>query len=141
MIGRKIFILLLVLILADQLAKQYILSNNLAFQINSGIALSIFEGNNTLSFCISFVALILVGIDFWRNYQQKQRTSIILWTVVLIFSGGISNLLDRLIYGGVVDFIAIGNLPIFNFGDIFITSGILLIIIANLINKRIHATT
>ena len=42
----------------------------------------------------------------------------------LIISGGISNILDRLFRGAVVDFIDLKIFPIFNFADVFICLGV-----------------
>lgn len=44
--------------------------------------------------------------------------------IILVFSGGISNLLDRFLYGGVIDFIKIPLIPAFNFADIAISFGV-----------------
>lgn len=50
-------------------------------------------------------------------------------SLILILSGGISNIIDRVLWGGVVDFIKIWRLPVFNLADVGITTGIILIIV------------
>jgi signal peptidase II len=42
----------------------------------------------------------------------------------LILGAGISNVIDRMIYGAVVDYISIGNFPIFNLADMVISLGV-----------------
>ena len=60
------------------------------------------------------------------------------WGLFIIISGAISNIIDRIINGYVIDFIYlhISNFywPAFNFADIYISIGILMVII-NIINK------
>ena len=60
------------------------------------------------------------------------------WALFIIISGALSNIIDRIINGYVIDFIYIhiSNFywPAFNFADIYISIGILMVII-NIINK------
>ncbi len=51
------------------------------------------------------------------------------FSVALIVGGALGNIIDRIVNGYVVDFIKIWRWPNFNVADIFITVGILLIII------------
>ena len=49
----------------------------------------------------------------------------------MVISGGVSNLIDRLVRGNVVDYIdinAIISYPVFNIADVFIVLGVMLII-------------
>jgi lipoprotein signal peptidase len=48
--------------------------------------------------------------------------------LILIFSGGISNIIDRIYFGCVIDFIDLKFWPVFNFADIFITFGVVILI-------------
>lgn len=56
--------------------------------------------------------------------------------IILSFSGGISNLIDRIRFGFVRDFLSINLWSIFNFADITIVIGVILIIYAILINEH-----
>lgn len=51
------------------------------------------------------------------------------FSVALIVGGALGNIIDRIVNGYVIDFIKIWRWPNFNVADIFITVGILLIII------------
>ena len=60
---------------------------------------------------------------------------------VLLFGGGVSNLIDRLINNGrVVDFVSIGIGPlrtgIFNVADVYIMAGVLLIVLLSITSGR-----
>ncbi len=62
---------------------------------------------------LEFFDIIL--ILFWQ-FRRKAG-------VWLIFIGGISNLLDRIFRGGVVDFLSLLFIPTFNFADAAICLG------------------
>ena len=51
-----------------------------------------------------------------------------------ILAGGFSNLIDRLLFGGVINYIdvtaIIENFPIFNLADVYIIIGLLIFVIA-----------
>lgn len=52
-------------------------------------------------------------------------------SLIMVISGGVSNLIDRLVRGNVVDYIdinAIISYPVFNIADVFIVLGVMLII-------------
>lgn len=77
-------------------------------------------GNNIVGICVSIFLLLLLSIFCFRGYIQT--------TVYILVSGGaVSNLIDRISYGGVVDYIKFFNLPSFNFADLVIIFGALLL--------------
>ena len=59
--------------------------------------------------------------------------------MTLISSGALGNAVDRIYFGGVIDFIDIFmynfHWPAFNFADIFITIGVFVLILENFFNK------
>ena len=63
---------------------------------------------------------IILGIIKSDNQFVTKKTKILL---SLAFAGGVSNIIDRLCRGSVVEFIHIGNLPAFNIADICILIG------------------
>jgi signal peptidase II len=77
------------------------------------------------------------GIIFWIFYLlYKERTTYTTFCLILIFSGAISNLIDRLWLGCIIDFINLGFWPVFNLADFFITLGAIMVIINYLKVKR-----
>ncbi|MBQ3475219.1 MAG: signal peptidase II [Bacilli bacterium] len=87
---------------------------------NDGAAFSILEGHQLLFVIIALIALALV---FY--YVKKNNIKNIGYAMV--FSGIIGNLIDRLFFGYVIDFIGFNlfgrSMPIFNFADILIVIG------------------
>lgn len=70
------------------------------------------------------VILLVVLISWWRSNDVFIRGAL-----VLIIGGGISNLIDRFVYGGVRDFIYYPGLAVYgNVADIFLAVGLVLIV-------------
>lgn len=74
----------------------------------------------------TFIILIvvIVGIAYWMflGWQSQHRN--IIWGTTLIFVGALSNLIDRIIYGHVVDYLNLFNWSIFNIADLMIFCGV-----------------
>ncbi|MGB9637277.1 MAG: signal peptidase II, partial [Microgenomates group bacterium] len=122
---RKREIILGLLFVLDRLTKFLAVRQGLAF-FNRGVVLGI-----PLSGFSPFV-LICVLILF----RQSLSFSFGFW---LILAGGVSNLLDRVFYGAVVDFVAFPFIPLFNnLADFFITLGILLVFVDLLWSKKLR---
>lgn len=97
---------------------------------NTGAAFSILTDNTLLLIFITIIAIYLI-----YNYMLKEEENVII--IGLIFGGVISNLLDRVIRGYVVDYINFKaiNFPVFNIADICIVVGFILYII-KILNKK-----
>lgn len=70
--------------------------------------------------------LLLFSIYFFYKNEFNMKEFWNKIALILIISGGIGNLIDRLIYGYVIDFIALWSYPRFNLADVYITVGVLL---------------
>lgn len=91
---------------------------------NTGGVFGSFQGNSVLFAVLS--GSLLLGISF---YMVRTRSIGVIESISigLLTGGGASNVLDRLLYGAVIDFIDIQNIPywhyIFNTADIMIHIG------------------
>ena len=138
----KLFLLGLFIIILDQItkffARKYLetpvyINNFFSFDLsfNRGISWGIFYSHNPLFFyAISMtIALILLAFSYYIYNRFIAGYNII--PELLVFFGGISNLIDRFFYEGVVDFLAFNfkgfHFPNFNIADIFITAGVFFI--------------
>jgi len=76
-----------------------------------------------------FISLITLFILVYSYKRYKKGHSIVGETLVL--AGSISNILDRIMYGGVIDFIVVSfgsySWPVFNIADIAIVIGAFII--------------
>ena len=94
---------------------------------NSGIAFGLLdEGSDTLVLVITGVALLVVVAWFAVDSSRPW-----LWLGVgLLVGGAIGNLIDRVRLGSVTDFINPPVWPAFNFADVAITLGVLVVVLA-----------
>ena len=98
--------------------------------LNRGISWSMFSGFGQTGFLIltGIIGLFLFGFAWYTNKRSEADHDT--FGEMLVLVGGTSNFMDRLIYGGVVDFIQLSfgrwSFPIFNFADVYIVLGIAL---------------
>ncbi len=93
---------------------------------NTGAAFGSFSDKTTLLSIITGI-IILAGIV--AIILKKINHKFLLVTAVMIISGGLGNLIDRVFRGYVVDFICVEfiDFPVFNFADILVTCGAFLL--------------
>lgn len=135
------YLLILVIILADQAAKYLVrmemtlnqsipLINgvfDLTYIHNYGAAFSILEGKQFLLIGITFLAVVAITVYIVRKRKTAHFT--LLLGLSMIVGGGCGNLIDRILQGYVVDFLNIRFWPIFNLADMAVVSGCLLLMI------------
>jgi signal peptidase II len=107
------------LLILDQLAKSLF-----AVSFNHGAVFGILQ-QQTVLLVIASILLISVLIFL---IISNQRNSGVLLSLLLLLSGALGNLLDRLRFGYVRDFISLSFWPSFNLADVFLTSGCLLLL-------------
>jgi len=103
---------------------------------NTGAAFGIFQQKT--SFLI-VMTIIVMAIGFYVLFSQKLNGKIQYSGVALILSGGIGNLIDRIVRHYVIDYIEFTfiDFAVFNFADCLITIGAILVI-ASLIKELIN---
>lgn len=105
------------LIFIDQLTKHLIRLYGGFYLCNQGIAWGInFPGSAFWMLWIGIIALIVFAIAT-RDPDSNP------YCLIIILSGAISNIIDRLVFGCVIDFIDVHVWPVFNMADIFIVFG------------------
>ena len=102
---------------------------------NFGISFGLFSGKISSDLLIFIGLIISVVILFMMKYAEN---SIEKWGYLVILIGAFSNIFDRMLNGFVIDFIYLHYKdfywPAFNFADIYITIGIIMILLS-IINK------
>ncbi len=141
-----------ILVIADQATKLMILSRfspgeslmvtsffNLVLVYNKGAAFSFLASaagwQTPLLVAISLIAIAIVGWMLWRNPSRRLLDV----GLTLILGGAIGNLIDRIAYGKVVDFLHFHlygwNYPAFNVADSAITVGAVILIIESFLPR------
>jgi len=150
-----ILISVILLVLLDQLTKQYIVKTmdlgeyytiiNNFFLINShrntGGAWGILTGQMTIFYFITFVAFVLFFYLIKEvDFNLKKVYSI---AVILLIAGAIGNFVDRVLFQEVVDFLDFYifgyDFPIFNVADMCLVIGMFLFAYDILLEDVIHA--
>ena len=101
---------------------------------NTGMAFGLFQNAN------AFLVMIMLAVIGYIIYSWKEIESYGAWArwgAVLILTGALGNLYDRLTLGFVVDFIDLRVWPVFNGADSFITVGAVLLGISLLQKKPV----
>lgn len=87
-------------------------------------------GTNLIAILISSVFLNLLWVIAGRNKSAY-------WPLVFISSAALSNILDRIFYGGVIDYITLPLVPKFNISDLVIVLGLIFVAKALIYGKPI----
>jgi len=134
----------IIIIVLDQLSKYFIrvyLSQSsklsiigdyfyLTFVKNRGAAFGILRGQRSFFIIITFFFLIFIIYLYNKELPKVFMSKI---SVIFLLGGSISNLIDRIIFHYVTDFIAFDildfyQLPVINIADIFIFFGVIILI-------------
>jgi len=136
---RWALLFVVVLIAVDQVSKRVMLGLvfdppsiisvtsffNLVPVWNRGISFGLLGGAETSRWIL--VALALVIVAFLIIWLARSGQGIVRFALVLVIGGALSNVIDRVVYGAVVDFIDIHafgwHWPAFNVADMTIVFG------------------
>ena len=101
---------------------------SLKLAYNYGVAFSMFS---FLEHYLKFIQLGIVLIATVYLYKNKNVFEEYYLPIALLYAGGLSNILDRFTYGGVVDYFYwhyLFEFAIFNIADVIIDLGVVIII-------------
>lgn len=94
---------------------------HLTYVQNTGMAFGLFQG------ALGWLVLCSISVSIWLVLELRRRQARpwpLQWGLMLVLSGAIGNLIDRVWLGYVVDFIDLRVWPVFNLADSAITVGV-----------------
>jgi lipoprotein signal peptidase len=155
MIGRGIGTALAVVVL-DQLSKRFVLEHfgaaacvdrrepvtaflDLVLTCNRGMSFGLFNTGSGLSVPLFALAVaVIVAILFW--WLSRVNSELLSSAIGLIIGGAVGNVIDRIHFGGVVDFLyfhlGAWYWPAFNLADSAICIGVLVMLFEGLLGRR-----
>ena len=147
------FSIVLFIFLIDRISKLYVIHKdklnfnseiysskflNIHLIWNEGIAFGLFSFNE--DYLYNFLTILILIVIIFIIFMIRKSDLLRKYALLLVSGGALGNFFDRLIYKAVPDFIDfhVGNFHwfIFNVADIFITFGILFMIIIELTSKN-----
>ena len=133
----NIILFIIVLVTLDQISKLLVVNylnkeivfidNFFSFSYvkNYGAAFGLFGGNTLFLILITMLLIVYLSYDTYKNINKKLN---IIFNI-LIISGALGNLIDRIFRHYVVDFISFilfnNQMPVFNIADILVTFGVI----------------
>lgn len=132
------------LIVVDQIVKHWMLALvfdpprilqitgffNLVPVWNTGVSFGLLGDSSTSRWIL--VALALVIVVVLLVWLMRAGTGIVVFALVLVVGGALSNVIDRVLYGAVIDFVDIHafgfHWPAFNIADMSIVIGTALLL-------------
>jgi signal peptidase II len=106
---------------------------------NTGAAFSVGSDNGPIVLIIATGVFLL--LLFWYHKKMKRgfESRLEQYGLAIVIGAALGNLLDRYLYHRVTDFLEFTfiNFPVFNFADIMIDVGIVLIILSTLLQPRV----
>ena len=152
----RFFVIVILVVLADQASKEWIVAHfqlydsmviipgffNLTFLRNTGAAFSMFAGHPAWWRHFFFIGVCLIALVVIVLMERKLRRQNTWYEISLACIGGgaLGNLIDRIRYGSVVDFLDVyvttHHWPVFNIADSAITIGVTLFLLTQFLEDR-----
>ena len=138
-------------VIVDRLTKHFLYGNlsegesiriipglfHVTLVLNSGTAFGLFKGRSAFFMVLTALVMALICFYVWRGGCKDLLT---LTALGLILGGAAGNLIDRVLFGYVIDFLDFRIWPVFNIADASITIGAFILTMRLILNKRCYTT-
>lgn len=123
---KNIGLFLLIILILRAITRFFVFSTN--FSLNSKIFFGLFLDN---TWAMVILVLFFILFSLWYYFKPKYR-----FPIIIISAGILSNLLDRIFFKGVIDYLNYWFIPTFNLADVLIVVGALLIFKEKILTKK-----
>jgi len=100
---------------------------------NTGAAFGLFQNANVVLLVVSIIIALAV-LFYYQVVNPKDWLAKV--SLSLIFAGAAGNIIDRIKFGYVIDFLSFGRFPVFNVADSAVTVGVFLMVVHYLVEER-----
>lgn len=103
---------------------------SLTYIRNAGVAWGMFQGRRILFIILTAIAL-LFAFKIYYNVSENRKYIPVRICLILLISGALGNMIDRIRFGYVVDFLdfELISFPVFNVADMMVVVGMILLFI------------
>ncbi len=105
---------------------------------NTGISYGLLGGESSFQKWLLIIVSVLI-VAFLLIWMKDSTSRLVNISISFITGGALGNILDRILYGGVIDFISLHAYGyywyIFNIADVFIVFGVILFLIKILMER------
>ena len=105
----------------------------IVYWYNTGVAFGMFQGKGLIFTILSFLVSLAIIYYYPRIPAGEKWMRLALG---LQLGGAVGNLIDRVLWGHVIDFISVGTFPVLNIADASITTGVALLILTVWLEDR-----
>jgi len=145
-----LYIVAVIIVVLDQYTKWLVISNipyggfwspwewltpyaRIVHWSNTGVAFGMLQGMNPVFIILAFVVAGMIVF----YYPKLLKEDLLLKLALMLELGeAIGNLVDRIRFGHVIDFISVGNFPVFNVADSCITIGVIILLIGVWVQEK-----
>jgi signal peptidase II len=109
--------------------------------MNPGASFNLFHGVVGARVILTVIGVIALGAIAWMVKRSRDDQKLLIWSLGLVAGGALGNLVDRVYYGVVTDFVRWhwqhkAAWPIFNIADVALVVGVGLLLIDALRGSR-----
>jgi len=97
----------------------------LTYVRNTGAAFSLFIG---FSPYLAVVGIVVIAAVIYFHYQIPKDSYVLQLSLAFVLGGSLGNLVDRILYSFVIDYLDITIWPVFNLADLMINIGVIMLI-------------
>jgi len=135
--------LTILIVILDQIIKNFVVKINpqiciitdifgINYTKNTGGIYGVMQNSNLLFIVLAVAILVIFSLCY--KYVKDSKIKKVLWQIIL--AGGMSNLLDRIFRGFVVDFVSLKFFGVFNTSDACIVISVIILIFMELCGKN-----